>query len=57
MKRLLSQVEARALWLPGVPIFSTTKITNAALARTMTMLVESKTITGDGDTFTGSKYP
>ena len=57
MMRLLSQVQIESVYLPGVPLFSTVKVVNAALQRTMRFLIEGKTVSLNVDTFSGTDWP
>jgi len=57
MKRLMSQCQIVSPYLPGIPIFKTVKVINGAMERTVTFFIEGKTITPEGDTFTGTDYP
>jgi hypothetical protein len=57
MLKMLSQVQIDSSYLPGIPLFSTIKIVSAALQRTATMFIETKSISDNGDSFTGSNYP
>ncbi len=55
--RLMRKVDIRSPWLPGIPVFSTLKVTNAAMGITRTFFVEGRTSGPDGDYYTGSTLP
>ena len=57
MMRLLSQVEIEAPYLPGVRLYDTIKIRNGALQKTVTMFVESRTVSETGDSIKGTNLP
>lgn len=57
MKRLLAQVQIDGMYLPGIPLYSTIRVTNGAIERTVTMFLESKTLTAENDSLTGTNYP
>ena len=55
--RLLDKVEIRVPWLPGIPVFSTIAIHDAAMGTTETYFVESRDAGPDGDVYTGTTLP
>lgn len=55
--RLMDKVTVASPWLPGIPVFSTVKVTNKSLGITRTFFVESRSAGEDGDAYDGVTLP
>lgn len=55
--RLMRKVDISSPWLPGIPAFSTVKVTNTAMGITRTFFVEGRRAGPGGDNYTGATLP